>query len=104
VAVLLATDPEIAEAHQRFLGLAGPTDVMSWQSGEPVAAPGAFLGDVMVSCHTALRQAEELGHRWDREVCVLAVHGVLHLLGWDDQTPQDRACMQARVDAIVDAT
>ncbi len=96
VAVVLCDDEEIAAYHERFMGLSGPTDVLSWPSD-------VALGDVMVSCETALRQAGELGHSWEREVCVLAVHGTLHLLGWDDHGAEEQAAMQARVDEIVDA-
>ena len=72
---------------------------------DPPPSPSAdhSLGDVMVSCETARVQAEELGHGWEREVCVLAVHGALHLLGWDDLAPGAQEAMQARVDEIVDA-
>ena len=96
VAVVLCDDEEIALLHERFLGIEGPTDVLSWESD-------VTLGDVMVSCDTAARQAAELGHSTTREVCVLAVHGALHLLGWDDRTDDDRRRMQARVDEIVDS-
>lgn len=95
VALLLVDDRQISDYHDRFLGIATPTDVLSWESDEG-------LGDVMVSCETAYTQARTLGHSWEREVCVLAVHGVLHLLGWDDQTHEDQQAMQERVDRIVD--
>ena len=103
VAIVLTTDPVIAEYHARYMGIEGSTDVLSWPSGEPALDTPVFLGDVMVSCDTARVQAEALGHNWAREVCVLAVHGTLHLLGWDDRTEEDRQSMQTRVDAIVDA-
>ncbi len=95
VAVVLCDDAEIADYHERFMRIPGPTDVISW----PADAP---LGDVMVSCETARRQAAEYGNSWEREVCVLAVHGALHLLGWDDHSPVERQAMQVRVDSIVD--
>lgn len=96
VTVLLVDDSQICDYHDRFLGIATPTDVLSWESDEG-------LGDVMVSCETAYSQARTLGHSWEHEVCVLAVHGVLHLLGWDDRTREDQQAMQARVDQIVDS-
>ena len=102
VAVVLTGDEEIAEYHERFMAIPGPTDVISWPSGAGWSLPEPFLGDVMVSCEIARRQADSLGHSWEREVAVLAVHGTLHLLGWDDATPEEQAAMQSRVDAIVD--
>jgi probable rRNA maturation factor len=95
LAVVLCDDAEIADYHERFMRVPGPTDVISW----PADAP---LGDVMVSCETARRQAATYGNSWEREVCVLAVHGTLHLLGWDDLSPTERHAMQVRVDSIVD--
>jgi probable rRNA maturation factor len=95
VVVVLCDDEEIAAYHERYMGLPGPTDVLSWPSD-------ISLGDVMVSCETAGRQAKMLGHSWEREVCVLAVHGTLHLLGWDDHGADEQAAMQARVDFVVD--
>ena len=102
VAVLLADDTRISEQHERFLGIAGATDVLSWPAGPDPFAREDSLGDVMVSCDTARRQAGERGHSWEREVCVLAVHGVLHLLGWDDATPEQQQSMQSRVDELVE--
>ncbi len=98
IAVLLVTDDEIAAYHGRFLNSSDPTDVISWPSGED--APG-HLGDVMVSCERAAAQAIVLGHSTEREVCVLAVHGLLHLLGWDDLVQGAQEVMQARVDTLV---
>lgn len=101
VSVVLTTDEEIADYHQRFMGIPGPTDVISWPADVYDPTGEQYLGDVMVSCETGCAQAAELGHSWEREVCVLAVHGTLHLLGWDDQTECDRQAMQTRVDELV---
>ncbi len=95
VAVVLCDDADIASYHERFMSIPGPTDVISWAADAP-------LGDVMVSCETARRQAAAYGNSWEREVCVLAVHGTLHLIGWNDHSPTERHEMQARVDAIID--
>ncbi len=92
---MLCDDAEIAVYHVRYMSIVGPTDVISWAADAP-------LGDVMVSCETAQRQAAAYGNSWEREVCVLAVHGTLHLLGWTDHSPAERHAMQARVDAIID--
>ncbi len=103
ISVLLTDDLEMARYHQEFLGTEGPTDVMSWGTTDDFStAQSQATGDVLVSCETAARQATALGHSWGREVCVLAVHGTLHLLGWDDATPEAQARMQRRVDEIVD--
>lgn len=53
-----------------------------------------LMGDIVISMHRAAEQAEEYGHSLMREVCFLAVHGALHLLGYDHMTPEEDARMQ----------
>lgn len=83
-----------------------PTDVLSFSQieGEPVTLEeGAIpLGDVVVSVDTAERQAEEAGHSTDQELDLLVVHGMLHLLGYDDQTEAGAAEMRKHEKAILD--
>ncbi|HMA34545.1 MAG TPA: rRNA maturation RNase YbeY [Chloroflexia bacterium] len=68
-----------------------------------VTPPGwpVYLGDVVISYETAAAQAAEYGHDAAGEIDVLLVHGLLHLLGYDDHDPGDRARMHARQDAIL---
>ena len=101
VSILLTDDDQIAKLHLEHMGIEGPTDVMSWPASDFERENFHFLGDIAVSCETAEAQARDQGHPVETEVSVLAVHGLLHLLGWDDQTPQEREEMQKRVDYIV---
>jgi len=70
-----------------------------------VTPPGwpRYLGDVVISYDTAAAQAGDYGHSPAAEVDVLLVHGLLHLLGYDDQAPEDRAHMHARQDELLAA-
>lgn len=102
VAVRVVDDSEIEQFHIQFMDIPGPTDVISWPSEDTRSTGADFLGDIMLSAETAQRQALEHGHPWPREIAVLAAHGTLHLLGWDDRALNDRRRMQARVDAILD--
>lgn len=79
----LVTDEQIREVNRRFLGRDRPTDVMAFPLGE---GPGAW-GEVVISVDTARRQAEERNADLKEELLLLAVHGTLHLLGWEDDTP-----------------
>ena len=54
------------------------------------------MGDIIISAETASRQAEEFGHGLEREIVYLAVHGLLHLLGYDHMTDEDKAVMRAK--------
>lgn len=83
---LLTDDRELARLNQMFLSKAGPTDVLSFPSGEAKA-----LGDIAISVNRAAEQATEHGHTLAEEVRILMLHGVLHLLGFDHE--RDRGAM-----------
>lgn len=80
LSVILLTDREIAEMNERYLSHEGPTDVISFPLHPEGGAP---LGDVYVGAEQAARQAAELGIPAREEVLRLAVHGTLHVLGYD---------------------
>ena len=60
-----------------------------------------LMGGIVISMHRAVEQAEAYGHSLMREVCFLAVHGALHLLGYDHMTPEDEAHMQSIAQKIL---
>jgi probable rRNA maturation factor len=90
--LVLVDDAAIALRNRSDRGVDGPTDVLAYPLSEPDDAgmPKVnHLGDVMVSLDTAARQARARRVPVWHEVAVLASHGLLHLLGWDHQTPAD---------------
>ncbi len=98
LSVMFVDDAEIRELNARWRGIDKPTDVLSFPlrgSGE-IAAQAPQLGDIVVSVETARRQAAEYGHSLEREIGFLLVHGLLHLLGEDHETPEQDARMRAR--------
>ena len=114
VEVCLTDDEAIHQTNLEMRGVDRPTDVLSFpmfelQPGEKPRAEWAdpdtdrvLLGDMMISLERARAQAEEYGHSLEREICYLAVHSVLHLLGYDhlDEGPQKRQ-MRQREEAIL---
>jgi len=82
--------------NKKFLNHSHDTDVIAFL----YAADGAF-GDVFISAFQARRQARALKHSLLKEVLTLAVHGCLHLLGYDDRRPRDKAAMFQRQDAVL---
>jgi probable rRNA maturation factor len=82
VALVLTRDPAVRELNARYRGQDTPTDVLSF----PGAGGNAGLGDIVVSIDTAERNAHRLGRTLQRELDVLALHGFLHVLGYDHET------------------
>ena len=114
VAVCVTDDAGIRQTNLEMRGVDRPTDVLSFpmfqlEPGEKPQAEWAdpdtdkvWLGDMMLSLERAAAQAAEFGHSPEREVCYLAVHSVLHLLGYDhlDEGPM-KAQMRRREEAIL---
>ncbi len=93
MSLIITDDAEVRALNARYRGVDTPTDVLSFADGTPVPETGAvYLGDVVISYPTAKAQAANGGHPVDWELCLLTVHGVLHLLGHDhaDTTEKER--------------
>jgi probable rRNA maturation factor len=75
IVVVLLSDRRISAIHLRFMRIAGPTDVITFQHGE-----------ILISVETAHRQATRFGSELLEELCLYLLHGLLHLAGHDDAT------------------
>lgn len=107
VSITLVDDDAITDLNRDHRGLARPTDVLSFSQlegeemgdlpeGEPLP-----IGDIVISLERCLSQAAEYGHSFERELSFLTAHGMLHLMGWDHQTPEDEAAMMAKTEEIL---
>jgi probable rRNA maturation factor len=106
LSVVITDDEAVRELNRQFRDVDAPTDVLAFGSGEEddfVTAPGepAYLGDVIISYPRAVIQAEEYAHSIDRELALLTVHGILHLLGYDHVDEAERTKMWARQNEIL---
>jgi probable rRNA maturation factor len=105
ISILLVDDPHIQELNRQYRDSDRPTDVLAFSQREGEVPAGAvddnLLGDVVVSVDTAQKQAEERDKDVDDEIDLLVAHGVLHLLGYDDATPEEAQAMQSRVREIL---
>jgi probable rRNA maturation factor len=85
VSLALTDDRTIRELNRRFRGLDRETDVLSFPDGDHLPSGNLFLGEIVISLESARRQADNIGHGEIRELCELALHGTLHLLGYDHE-------------------
>ena len=107
VAVTLTDNDNIKEINNEQRGIDSPTDVLSFpvlffEDGEMLAGVGDYiedkliLGDVVLSLERAKSQSEEFGHSFLRETGYLVCHSILHLLGYDHETEEEREIMRRK--------
>jgi probable rRNA maturation factor len=108
VSLVLTDDAGIARLNRQYRGIDTPTDVLSFPQldapGPSVEQPAGMplmLGDIVISLLRAEEQAREYGHSRERELAFLLVHGLLHLLGFDHEMPEQAAAMETEQDVIL---
>lgn len=114
ISIVLTDDEEIRRLNRAYRGKDEPTDVLSFSLRETsveetqldiTALEGELpLGEVYISVPTARLQAQAGGRSLEEEVAFLAVHGVMHLLGYEDETEQGYQQMHQRGWEVVQAT
>src|SRR5581483_6537293 len=95
VEVLVVDDGEIRRLNRRFRSVGRRTDVLAFPLEVP-DAPGALVGQVVISAETAARQARWLRVPTALELDLLVTHGILHLVGYDDRDPLEARLMHQR--------
>lgn len=100
ISLLLGDDAIMSQLNKDFRGKQGPTNVLSFAG--PRVEPG-FLGDIALAAETIVEEAQFQGKSFDNHAAHLAVHGFLHLLGYDHQNEADAQRMEARERAILSA-
>ncbi len=96
VAIHLVNAPTICKLHKQFFNDPTLTDCVSFPMDKDVQAGFCYLGDVFVCPKQALQYADEHSADPYKEVTLYIVHGLLHLLGYDDIDAKDRSTMRAR--------
>lgn len=95
----------MSKLHERHLGMAGPTDVISFDhlDDAPDRSPNQIDADIAI-CHDVARdEAVKRGHDVGRELLLYALHGMLHCLGYDDLTDEGFEAMHRKEDETLDA-
>jgi len=103
VSLLFVDDTEISELNARHLGRNGPTDVLAFpmSEGEDVKFHPEILGDVVVSAERALDYAKDHGFKVNDELSLYLIHGLLHLLGYDDVDSSAQTKMRHREEELL---
>lgn len=103
LSIQIDTPDRIRKLNRQFRNIDRVTDVLTfpaWEGEDPLSGDG-YLGDIMICYERASEQAIEYGHSLRRELAFLAVHGVLHLLGYDHMNEQDDLVMRTKQTAIL---
>ena len=99
VSIVLTDDETVRALNRDFREVDRPTDVLSFPLADPEQVADSdsavFLGEIYISLDTARAQARAARRPLGREVAHLAIHGLLHLLGYDHATPAQRRTMNA---------
>lgn len=112
VSISFVDNATIAELNERFRGIEGPTDVLSFEcdniADDMTAADGEGcpvyeLGDIIIAPDVAATQAEEYGNSFEQEISLLLVHGLLHLCGYDHIQDDEAEVMEAREKELLTA-
>lgn len=115
ISILLTDDNKIQELNRDYREKDKSTDVLSFPQYESLAHlkseveiiinsdtnQGILLGDVVVSLETCVKQAKEYCHSVERELGFLVVHGMLHLLGYDHMTEEEKALMRSKEEHVL---
>ncbi len=109
--LFIATGERVKQLNRDYLGRDEPTDVLAFSAREGVGADQPpfvpppdgvlHLGEVIISYPQAVIQAGEHRHSIKREIAILIIHGVLHLLGYDHDKPDIERRMRAREDELL---
>ena len=104
--IIIIDNPRIHEINKEYRGVDRETDVITFalEDHKDIEFEDVrLLGDVYISIDKAKSQAIEYGHSLKREISFLAIHGLLHLLGYDHMKPEDEKVMFDLQDKILDS-
>lgn len=105
---MITDSAAVQQLNRQYRGIDAPTDVLSFENRPDPDFPnlepaiGHYLGDIIIAYPVAKAQADATGHLVMEEIILLAIHGALHLLGFDHDTSQNKDKMWAAQGHIID--
>ena len=104
LSIVIESDETLKSLNAQYRQIDKVTDVLSFPADEVDPETGVrYFGDVILSLEQAGKQADKTGHQLEDEVALLVVHGVLHLLGYDHDTPENKQLMWATQRELLDS-
>lgn len=106
VSIVLTDNKHIHEINKTYRNIDRETDVISFafmDNDENIKSDITDLGEIYISLEKAHSQAEDYNHSFEREICFLLVHGLLHLLGYDHMNEKDEKEMFGLQDEILNS-
>lgn len=101
VGVRIVNQTEGAVLNQRYRGRQGPTNVLSFPFEAPARMRGALLGDLVICAPVVNREAREKGVSPESHWAHMVVHGIMHLRGYEHQSPHQAAIMERKEAAVL---
>ena len=95
VAVMLTDDATIQQLNAQWRGMDKPTNVLSFPAGDVAAVQDSHLGDIAIAYETVAREAEAEDKTFSDHLAHLAIHGYLHLIGFDHETDDEAFRMES---------
>ncbi|MFA5575746.1 MAG: rRNA maturation RNase YbeY [Tissierellaceae bacterium] len=102
ISISFVDNEQIRELNRDYRGIDEETDVLSFPLDDSINREGpTLLGDIIISLEKAKEQSDDYGHSLEREIAYLAVHSMLHLLGYDHMEEDERLAMRSREKEIM---
>lgn len=101
ITVSFVNDKQIARLNSKYLKISSPTDVLSFNLALGLTKPDAILADIIVSAETAMRNSKIYKTTPSYELNLYSVHGLLHILGYDDHSRMKRITMRKKESSYV---
>lgn len=102
LSIVLVAPGEIQKLNVQYRGVDSTTDVLSFPQSQDDPTGPLLLGDVVISPQIAQVQAAEFDHSLEKEMAILLIHGILHLLGFDHEIPDERIKMEGKEKEILE--
>ena len=100
LSLAIVNDAQMSRLHKEYLGIPGPTDVLTFELDHD-AKGRVVAGEVIICLPEAKRQARQRGSTVEKELLLYALHGMLHLSGFDDRTAAGYRAMHRKEDQIL---